>query len=1185
MQISFRRVPWGILVLASLLSACGGGSGKSSGNPPGSLPQLSVDSPTVIEGDGGTVDLVFTATLSTPAGSDVTVDFATANATATAGDDYIARNGTLQILAGSNQGTITIAVNGDTDVENDETLSLDLSNISSNATLGTDRVTGTIRNDDYPILRIDPVTLAEGDSGTTNMDFVVSMNVPAIGDVTLDYASSDLLAESGEDYTLTSGSLTIPEGQTTAIISVPVSGDILPEPDETLTMSLANLSDNARFDMNGDKAIGTIANDDFSLLSIDSISGFEGASGETRQFLFTVMLDAPTSGDVSFDFATSDGSAIAPGDYTATSGTATIPAGDTSIYIPVSIHGDDDPQGNKTFLMTLSNVVGSAKLNPNADVGVGTIIEDDVTASSPEVRVTAASVTEGDEPNTAAMVFQVIVSPTDSAPISFDYATADVPGQAVAGSDYIAASGQVTIPANFSQTTITVTVQGDSEIEPDERFNLLLSNLSGNATLVTPIVTGRINDDDDPQQTLPRINITDAGRLEGDDGVSPLIFEVSLSKPAATDVSFDIATQDISAVAGSDYRELTGSMLIPQGQTSATLSVLVIGDTLIESDEEFRVLLSNVTGEAVFGDSTAVGSILSDDPLAVITVDHAGVAEGAAGETSYLVFNVSLNTAVEDPVTFDYATSDDTATSGTGTAEDDYIESSGTVTIQAGETAASITIDVIGDDVVEPDETLTLQLGNASSNASLSNTVAIGSIGNDDNSLGWQAPVLLETEPAHQSFDPQVAFAGNGEAMVVWMNSYFDGASVSQNIKSRRFTGGVWDPNVEDATGNLPSFQVPELSLALAGNGNALVATDLPQITVNEYLPGTGWSTALEITSTPFNRGVKLAGNSAGQAIAVWYQLGDVPNYNTRIWHSLYTPGQGWGTPALVSTDPAVNASYPVSVAMDAAGNAFVAWPQPDLSQQISSGTDIFVRRYNASSGLWDAPENIDHNETTENSTGAVIAMNDLGNAMVVWLRGGQSEVTANYYSYDQQTQTGSWRNASMQVEQDTGLVYSTDVALDAAGNAFVVWSRDSSISPGVFLTDIYANRYDAAVDSWRTTNGEVLEQGTGQAINPKVATDAAGNAIVTWIQDIDAADDTPFPGVFVFDLRSNRFSGNGWEGPQTIENHTEGVSDISELDITMDANGDAIVVWSRHDNDTDTYPPRSVWGVRYLAQ
>ncbi|HHH48136.1 MAG TPA: hypothetical protein ENK51_04535 [Gammaproteobacteria bacterium] len=128
MQISFRRVPWGILVLASLLSACGGGSGKSSGNPPGGLPQLSVDSPTVTEGDGGTVDLVFTATLSTPAGSDVTVDFATANATAMSGDDYIARNGTLQILAGRNQGTITIAVNGDTDVENDETLSLDLSN-------------------------------------------------------------------------------------------------------------------------------------------------------------------------------------------------------------------------------------------------------------------------------------------------------------------------------------------------------------------------------------------------------------------------------------------------------------------------------------------------------------------------------------------------------------------------------------------------------------------------------------------------------------------------------------------------------------------------------------------------------------------------------------------------------------------------------------------------------------------------------------------------------------------------------------------------------------------------------------------------------------------------------------------------------------------------------------------------
>ncbi|HEB56046.1 MAG TPA: hypothetical protein ENI98_07035 [Gammaproteobacteria bacterium] len=1166
-----------VMFLMGTLAACSGGASNPTSNPPGRLPQLSVDSPMVTEGDMGAINLVFTATLSTPASSDVTVDFATTNATATAGDDYIARNGTLQIIAGSNQGTITIAINGDTDVENDETFSLDLSNISSNATLGTNRVTGTIRNDDYPIVSIEPVSLDEGDSGTTNMDFIVSMNVPAIGDVTLDYASSDLLAESGEDYTLTSGSLTIPEGQTTAIISVPVSGDILPEPDETLTMSLANLSDNARFDMNGDKAIGTIANDDSALMSIGSVSGFEGAAGETQQLRFTVMLDAPTSGDVSFDYATSDGSAIAPGDYSATSGTATIPAGDTSIYIPVSIHGDDDPQGNKIFMMTLSNVVGNATLNPNADVGAGTIIEDDVTAARPEVRVTAASVTEGDEPNTAAMVFKVVVSPTDSAPISFDYATADVPGQAVAGTDYIAASGQATIPADVSQTTITVTVQGDSEIESDERFNLLLSNLSGNATLVTPSVTGRINDDDDPQQTLPRINVTDAGQLEGDDGVSSLIFEISLSKPATTDVSVDFATQDISAVAGSDYREFSGSTLIPQGQTSVTLPVSVIGDTLIEVDEQFQLVLSNVDGEAVLGDYTAVGTILSDDSLAVITVENAGVAEGVAGETNHLVFNVSLNTAVEDPVTFEYVTSDDTAISGTGTAEDDYIESGGTVTIPAGATTASITIDVIGDDVVEPDETMTLQLGNASLNATLGNTVAIGSIGNDDNTLGWQAPVLLETEPADQSFDPQVAFAGNGEAMVVWINSYFDGASISQTIKSRRFTGGVWDPNMEDATGNLPSFQVPELSLALAGNGNALVATDLPQITVNEYLPGTGWSTPLEITNTPFNRGVKLAGNSAGHAIAVWYQLADVPNYNTRIWHSLYSPGQGWSTPALVNTDPSVSASYPVSVAMDAAGNALVAWPQPDLSQQISSATDIFVRRYNASSGLWDDQENIDHNETSANSTGPVIAMNDYGNAMVVWLRDGQQEMAANYYSYDEQTKTGSWRNAPMQVEQNTGYVYTPDVALDVAGNAFVVWSQQST------STDIYANRYDVAGDSWRTTNGEVLEQATGQAIQPKVATDAAGNAIVTWIQDIDAADDNSF--LFVYDLRANRFSGNSWEGPQTIENHTEGVSATSEHNIAIDADGNAIVVWSKYDNDTDTYPPRSVWGVRYLAQ
>ncbi|HFD13258.1 MAG TPA: hypothetical protein ENJ32_12435, partial [Crenotrichaceae bacterium] len=186
-----------LILLTSSLYACGGGGGSSSTQELAvSSPTITVSSPTITEGDVGTSNLDFVVSLSSATSADVTLDYATSNGSATTTDnDYIAiSNTTLTIPAGETTATISVTVNNDTSVELDETLNLDLSNISSNAILGTTQAVGTILNNDFPQVSISNAEVQEGDSGSVDIVFNISMDVAGIGDITMEYTTSDISA-------------------------------------------------------------------------------------------------------------------------------------------------------------------------------------------------------------------------------------------------------------------------------------------------------------------------------------------------------------------------------------------------------------------------------------------------------------------------------------------------------------------------------------------------------------------------------------------------------------------------------------------------------------------------------------------------------------------------------------------------------------------------------------------------------------------------------------------------------------------------------------------------------------------------------------------------------------------------------------------------------------------------------
>jgi hypothetical protein len=370
----------------------------------------------------------------------------------------------------------------DTLDESDETLTLKLSN-PRNATIADDTATGTILDNDVtPTLSISDKSVNEGNTGTANTTFAVSLSAASGRTVTVSYATANGTATQPADYASTSGTLTFAPGDTNKNITVQIVGDTRDEADETLTLKLSNPS-NAN--ITSDTATVTILDDDATpTLSTTDKSVTEGNSG-TINALFTVTLSAASGRTVTVSYATANGTATQPADYTSTSGTLTFAPGDTSKTISVQVVGDTRSEGNETFTVNLSNPVNADLTTPTV---TGTIIDDDV----PTLSIADRPVTEGNSGTTNAL-FTVSLSAPSTQTITVDYATAN--GTATQPVDYTSTSGTLTFAPGDTSKTISVPVVGDTAIEQDETFGVNLSTATF-ARIVDSHGRGTILNDD-----------------------------------------------------------------------------------------------------------------------------------------------------------------------------------------------------------------------------------------------------------------------------------------------------------------------------------------------------------------------------------------------------------------------------------------------------------------------------------------------------------------------------------------------------------------------------------------------------------------------------------------------------------------------------------------------------------------
>ena len=257
-------------------------------------PSLTIDDVTVTEGNAGTVNAVFTVSLSNTTDQTVTVNYATADEIATTGNgDYEAASGTLTIPAKTASGTITVVVNGDVRNESNETFLVNLSN-PTNASIADAQGQGTITNDDaVPSLTINDVTVTEGNSGTTNAVFTVTLSAVSGQTVTVDYQTADGSATlANSDYAAASGTLTIPAKTASGTITVVVNGDTKFESNETFVVNLSGAGNATIADTQGQ---GTITNDDAApSLTIDDVTVTEGMPAPSMRCSRSACPTPPT---------------------------------------------------------------------------------------------------------------------------------------------------------------------------------------------------------------------------------------------------------------------------------------------------------------------------------------------------------------------------------------------------------------------------------------------------------------------------------------------------------------------------------------------------------------------------------------------------------------------------------------------------------------------------------------------------------------------------------------------------------------------------------------------------------------------------------------------------------------------------------------------------------------------------
>ena len=532
----------------------------------------------------------------------------------------------------------------------------------------------TVNDDDEPTLAIDSPSVAEGDSGSTTLTYIVTLTGETEQEVTVDYADATSgTATSGTDYTaITGGTLTFASGTTTQNIDVTVTGDTDDEPNDTVILRLSNPVNATITNADG---TGTITNDD-SAVALPSISITAGtAVTEGANATFMLTADSAPVGDLTVTVTvTETGNFIASPAPT----TVTIADGATTATLEVPTMADLIDEANGMITAMVEGGAGYTVDATNNSASV-TVNDDD----EPTLAIDSPSVAEGDSGSTTLTYIVTLTGETEQE-VMVDYADADSGTATSGGTDYetITADTLTFAPGTTTQN-IDVTVTGDVADEGDETVIVTLSN-PVNAMITTADGTGTITNDDAAvaAPTVSTVEISSDGPYTVDDDI-----EVTVTFSEAVTVDTASGTPQIPLVVGTNTRQAAYT-------SGSTTAALVFTYTVVagETDADGVSIVENTLS----GNS---GTIQNSDGTDAV-LDHPAVAADTAhavDTTAPTVDTVAISTTgpygvdgvIDVTVTFDEVVTVDTTGGtpqiplmvGTATRQAAYISGIGTAAL------------------------------------------------------------------------------------------------------------------------------------------------------------------------------------------------------------------------------------------------------------------------------------------------------------------------------------------------------------------------------------------------------------------------------------------------------------------------------------------------------------------------
>jgi hypothetical protein len=559
-----------------------------------------------------------------------------------------------------------------------------------------------------PYLYVDRVAASEG---ATDVEFVIRLDVPSLNEVRVNYSTSNGTAIGNSDVQGQAGTLIFAPGETTKTIQVLLINNTVAELTEAFWL---NLSGAVNATITQASATATIFDNDgptgTPAISVNDVVIDE--AGKTASFF--VSLDRPSIVPVSVSYGTANDTAIAGQDFVAANGILNFAPGEMVKTVTVDLVNDSIAENDEFFKLVLTSPSAAALADA---VGTALIGRNDAApTSTPQILLAPVAVGENDL--YADFVVQLSAPSVNEVRVNFSTSN----GTAFGNSDVQGRSGTLVFAPGETTMTVRALLLDDTAAEQREAFWL---NLSGavNATIAQASATATIYDNDGTTGT-PAISVTD---MVVDETANIARFAVWLDRPSISTVTVNYGTADDTATAGQDYTAAAGTVSFAPGEVVKTVTVNIINDSLAETDESFKLLLSNATNATV-EDAVGASMIGRNDTAPVsqpqILLKPVVVSEG----DPYVDFLVQLSAPSLNQVRVNFSTAN-----GTAFGNSDVQGRSGTLVFAPGETTITVRALLINDTTVEQTEGFWFDLSGAV-NATIPQTRTSATIIDNDGS-------------------------------------------------------------------------------------------------------------------------------------------------------------------------------------------------------------------------------------------------------------------------------------------------------------------------------------------------------------------------------------------------------------------------------------------------------------------